>query len=37
MLIGLKVSSLACKYIFYGPEDNAKGGSHQLNFDVLNM
>ena len=26
MLTGLKVSSLACKYVFYRPECNAKGG-----------
>ena len=37
MLTGLKVSSLACKYVFYRPEYNAKGGSHELNFDGLKM
>ena len=26
MLIGLKVSSLACKYVFYRPELNGKRG-----------
>ena len=25
MLKGLKVSSLVCKCVFYGPEHNAKG------------
>ena len=28
MLTGLKVSFLACKCVFYRPEHNAKGGSH---------
>ena len=32
MLTGLKVSSLACKYIFYRPEHNAKGGPHGTEF-----
>ena len=32
MLIGLKVSSMACKYIFYRPEHNAKGGPHGTEF-----
>ena len=27
MLTGLKVSPLACKYVFYRPEHNAKGGT----------
>ena len=26
MIAGLQVSSLACKYVFFGPEHNAKGG-----------
>ena len=28
MLTGLKVSSLTCKYAFYGPEHNTKGGPY---------
>ena len=28
MLAGLNMSSLACKYVFYRPEHNAKGGPH---------
>ena len=28
MLTSLKVSSLACKCVFYRPEHNAKGGRH---------
>ena len=28
MLAGVKVSSLACKYVFYRPKHNAKGGTH---------
>ena len=35
MLRGLRVSSLACKYVFCRPEHNAKGGSHELNFECL--
>ena len=35
MLAGLKVSSLACKCVFYRPELNAKGESHELHFDSL--
>ena len=34
MLTGLKVSFLACKRVFYGPEHNAKD---ELNFEVLEM
>ena len=30
MLTGLKVSSLACKCIFYRQEHNAKGGGHEI-------
>ena len=37
MLTGLKVSPLARKCVFYKPEHNAKGGSHELNFDGLKM
>ena len=29
MLTGLKVSSLACKCVFYRPEHNEKGGPHR--------
>ena len=32
MLIGLKVSSLACKRVFYRPKHNAKGGPHGIEF-----
>ena len=32
MLAGLKVSSLACKFVFYRPEHNAKGGPHGTEF-----
>ena len=32
MLADLKMSSLACKYIFYRPEHNAKGGPHATEF-----
>ena len=32
MLIGLKVSSFACKCVFYRPEHNAKGGRHETEF-----
>ena len=32
MPIGLKVSSLACKCVFYRPETNAKGESHGIEF-----
>ena len=32
MLTGLKVSSLAFKCVFYGPEYNAKGKSHRIKF-----
>ena len=34
MLTGLKVSSLACKFVFYRTKQNAKGG---LNFEGLEM
>ena len=29
ILIGLKVSSLACRYVFYRTKQNAKGGTEQ--------
>ena len=32
MLTGLKVSSLACKRVFYRPEHNATGGLHGNEF-----
>ena len=32
MLIGLKVSSLACKCVFYRPEHNANGKPHTIEF-----
>ena len=31
ILTGLKVSSLTCKCVFYGPEINAKAGPHGWN------
>ena len=37
MLIGLKVSSLACKCVFYGPDINAKGDRMELNFEGLEI
>ena len=35
MLTGLKVSSLACKRVFYRPKDNANKGPMELNFEGL--
>ena len=35
MLTDLKVLSLACKCVFYRPEHDGKGRSHDLNFDFL--
>ena len=32
MLTDMKVSSLACKCVFYRPEHNAKGGPHGTGF-----
>ena len=32
MLTGLKVLSLASKFVFYRPEHNAKGRPHGLEF-----
>ena len=37
MLIGLKVSSLACKSVFYRSEHNAKVDPMELNFEGLEM
>ena len=37
MLTKLKVSSLACKCVFYRPKHNAKGSCHELNFKGLAM
>ena len=34
MLTDLKVSSLACKYVFYRPDHNANGGSHRPESSV---
>ena len=32
MSTGLKVSSLTCRYVFYRPDLNAKGGGTSLNW-----
>lgn len=32
MLMRLKVSSLAYKFVFYKPEHNAKGGPQRIEF-----
>ena len=37
MLTGLKVSSLACKGVFYRQEHNVKGDPMELNFEGLEM
>ena len=37
MLVGLKVSFLVFKCVFYLPEHNAKGGPMKLNFEGLEM
>ena len=37
MLTCLKVSFLACKSVFYGPENNPKGNLVELNFGGLEM
>ena len=37
MLTGLKVSSLAWKYVFYRSEDNVKGDPMVLNFEALEI
>ena len=35
MLADLKVSSLACKCVYYRPEHNAKGRPHSIECGVL--
>ena len=37
MLTDLKVSSLACKCVFYRPEHDAKADPMELNFEGLEM
>ena len=37
MLTDLKLSSLACKCVFYIPEHNAKGEPIELSFEGLEM
>ena len=37
MLIGLKVSSLASKCLFYRQEHNTKRGPMKLNFECLEI
>ena len=37
MLKHLKMSSLACKCVFYRPENNAKGDPVDLNFEGFEM
>ena len=37
MLADLKVSSLACKCVYYRPEHNAKGRPHSIECVVLEM
>ena len=37
MVADLKIGSLTFKYVFYRPEHNAKGGSHELNNEGLKM
>ena len=37
MLRGSKLSSLACKCIFYSPEHMQKGDPRELNFEGLEM
>ena len=37
MLTALKVSFFACKYVFYRPEDNAKGNPMEPNFGDLEI
>ena len=34
MLTGLQVSSLPCKYVFYRPEHNVKGGPHGIQWNI---
>ena len=35
--MGLKVSSLACKYVFYRPKQNVKDRPHETVFEGLQM
>ena len=35
MLKGLKVSSFACKCVFYRPEHDAKGGPMELKLAIM--
>ena len=37
MITGLKLSSLACKCIYYRTEHKAKGEPMELNFEGLEM
>ena len=37
MLTGFKLSSLACKCVFYGPEYNGICDHIKLNFECLEM
>ena len=37
MSTGLKVSSFACKYLFYRPEHNARRGLHKTEFSNAKM
>ena len=37
MLADFKVSSLACKCVYYRPEHNAKGRPHSIECAVLEM
>ena len=37
MLTGLKMSSLECRCVFYRPENNAKRGPMELNFEGLEI
>ena len=37
MLTGLKVSSLACEFVLYRPERNAKENLMELDFEGLEM
>ena len=37
MFTGFKVSTVACKCVFYRPEHNAKGYLMGLNFEVLQI
>ena len=37
MLTGLLLPSLACKWVFYGPENNAKSNPMEMNFEGFEM